>query len=141
MELTDLVEGYELLRSTSQLDPNYSETGRVVLLHDDGSVRVYLTKGPDSWEEISLEVEIFMGVGRNRKLSQSESIDDVSLSRTQLFECISLIEYLLRLEKAGFNLEIVLDGCIWTARRFLKSRPGSQLFGIIAPPSHLDKRS
>lgn len=140
MELTDLVEGYELLRSTSQHDPIYSETGRIVLLHDDGSVRVYLTKDPDSWEDIALEIEIFMGVGRNRKSLEPDSTYDVSLTRAQLVECISLIEYLLRLEEAGFNLEIVLDGCIWTARCPVKSKPGSQLFGIIVPPIHLDKR-
>ena len=137
MELTDLVEGYELLRSTSQLDPIYSETGRIVLLHDDGSVRIYLTKGSDSWEGVTLEIEIFMGVSRNQK--SSESTNDVTLSRDQLIECISLIEYLLRLKEAGFNLEIVLDGCIWTARCLVESRPGSQLFGIIVPPNHLVK--
>jgi len=111
MELSDLVEGYELLRSTSQLDPLYSETGRTVLLHDDGYVRVYLTKGPDKWEE---------------------------LSRSQLIECISYIEYMLRLEEAGFNLEVVLDGCIWTARYTIGRNPDSQLLRTIAPPNHYD---
>ncbi len=139
MELTDLLEGYELLCSTSQLDPIYLESGRTVLLHDDGSVRIYLTKGQDSWEDITLEIEIFMGVRRNQKSSDSGSIDDVSLSRIQLIECISHIDYLLRLEEAGFNLEIVLDGCIWTARFYLKSKPSAQLFEIIVPPNHLVK--
>jgi len=139
MKLTDLVEGFELLCSTSQLDPTYLETGRTVLLHDDGSVRVYLTKGQDSWEDITLEIEIFMGVRRNQKSSKSESPDDVNLSRIQLIECISYIDYLLRLEEAGFNLEIVLDGCIWTARSHLKSKPSAQLFEIILPPNHLVK--
>lgn len=137
MNLTALVEGYELLCSTSQLDPNYLDTGRTVLLHDDGLVRIYLTKGQDSWEDITLEIEVFMGVRRSQKSFDSELTDDVSLSRTQLIECISHIDYLLRLEEAGFNLEIVLDGCIWTARFQLKSRPSDQLFEIIVPPYHL----
>lgn len=138
MELSDLVEGYDLLCSTSQLDPFYSETGRTVLLHDDGPVRVYLTKEPDRWEEIALEIDIFMGVGRTSDSIQSEStrdrVSDVSISRLQLIECISYIEYMIRLEEAGFNLEVVLDGCIWTARYLLRSKPDSQLFRIIAPP-------
>ncbi|MHA3964493.1 MAG: hypothetical protein AM325_013245 [Candidatus Thorarchaeota archaeon SMTZ1-45] len=142
MELSDLVEGYELLRSTSQLDPLYSETGRTVLLHDDGYVRVYLTKGPDKWEEISLEIDVFMGIGRSPESDQSRSIndnaDDVSLSRSQLIECISYIEYMLRLEEAGFNLEVVLDGCIWTARYTIGRNPDSQLLRTIAPPNHYD---
>jgi hypothetical protein len=141
MELNDLVEGYELLRSTSQLDPIYSETGRTVLLHDEGPVRIYLTKDPDSWEDITLEIEIFMGVGRNLKTVRSESTNDVSLSRTQLVECISLIEYLLRLEEAGFYLEIVLDGCIWTARHQIRNKPDSQLFLTMTPPNHSEMRS
>jgi hypothetical protein len=142
MELSDLVEGYGILRSTSQLDPLYSETGRTVLLHDDGPVRVYLTKGPDRWEEIALEIDIFMGVGRTSDSIQSEStydrVGDVSISKFQLVECISYLEYMIRLEKAGFNLEIVLDGCIWTARYLLRSKPDSQLFRIIAPPMYQD---
>ena len=140
MELSDLVEGYNLLYSTSQLDPFYSETGRTVLLHDDGPVRIYLTKEPDSWEEIALEIDIFMGVGRTSDSVQSYStndrVSDISISRLQLIECISYIEYMLRLEEAGFNLEFVLDGCIWTARYLLRNKPDSQLFRIIAPPMY-----
>jgi hypothetical protein len=138
MELSDLVEGYDLLYSTSQLDPFYSEAGRTVLLHDDGLVRVYLTKEPDRWEEIALEIDIFMGVGRTSDSVQSEStndrVSDISISRRQLIECISYIEYMIRLEEAGFNLEVVLDGCIWTARCLLRSKPDSQLLRIITPP-------
>ena len=137
MELSDLVEGFELLSSTSQFDPKYSETGRIVLLHDDGFVRVYLTTGPDSWEDIMLEIEVFIGVGRN----STNPDNDASLSRTQLIESISYIEYMLRLEAAGFILEIVLDGCIWTARFLVQNKPDSQLFRIIAPPNHQGKRS
>ncbi len=140
MELSDLVEGYELLCSTSHLDPLLSETGRTLLLHDDGSVRICLTKGPDRWEEISLEIDIFMGVGRGPMPVQSESIgdgaDDVGLSRTQLVECILYLEYMLRLEEAGFKLGVVLDGCIWTARCLVSEKPDSQLLATIAPPSH-----
>jgi len=138
MELCDLVEGYEILCSTSQLDPPYSETGRTVLLHDDGPVRIYLTKDPERWGEIALEIDIFIGVGRISDSVQSEStnnrVNDISISRPQLIECISYIEYMIRLEEAGFNLEVVLDGCIWTARYLLRSKPDSQLFRIIAPP-------
>jgi len=140
MELSDLVEGYELLCSTSQLDSFYSETGRTVLLHDDGSIRVYLAKEPERWEEISLEIEIFMGAARILDSAQSKSThecaDDVTLSRAQLVECISYLEYLLRLEEAGFNLEVVLDGCIWTARYLVLMRPDSRLFEIIMPPTY-----
>ncbi len=140
MKLCDLVEGYELLCSTSQLDPFYSETGRTILLHDDGPVRIYLTKEPDKWEEIALEIDIFMGVGRTSDSVPSESANDrvsnISISRFQLVECISYIEYMIRLEEAGFNLEVVLDGCIWTARYLLRSKPDSQLFRIIAPPMY-----
>ncbi|MFW9962665.1 MAG: hypothetical protein ACFFCX_03845 [Candidatus Sifarchaeia archaeon] len=140
MKLSDLVEGYELLCSTSQLDPLYSETGRTVLLHDDGPVRIYLVKEPDIWEDITLEIDIFMGVGRISDSIQSKSPqnrdDYASLSKAQLVECISYIEYLLRLEEAGFNLEIVLDGCIWTARYLVSMKPDSRLFEIIAPPIH-----
>jgi hypothetical protein len=142
MELSDLVEGYERLCSTSQLDPFYSETGRTILLLDDGFVRVYLSKGPDRWDEITLDIDIFMGVGRTSDSVQSESthdrVEDVSLSRDQLVECISYIEYMIRLEEAGFNLEVVLDGCIWTARYSLGKKPDSQLFSIIAPPMYRD---
>ncbi len=145
MELTDMVEGYELLRSTSQLDPLYSETGRIILLHDDQSVRVYLTIGLDSWEDITLEIEVFMGVSRKVKSVQSQSVydyeNDTSLSKGQLLECISLIEYLLRLEESGFKLEIVLDDCIWTARYTVNHKPDTQLFGIVVPPNHLEKMS
>ncbi len=142
MELPDLIEGYELLRSTSQFDPLYSETGRTVLLYDDGYVRIYLTKGPDIWDEISLEIDVFMGVGRSTKSGQSGSIndasDDVSLSRFQLIECISYIEYMLRLEEVGFKLEVVLDGCIWTARYTVDREPDSQLLRTLVPPSHYE---
>jgi hypothetical protein len=137
MELSDLVEGFELLRSASQPDTEYSETGRNVLLHDDGFVRVYLTAGPDNWEDIMLEIEVFIGVSPN-----SINPDDVSgLSRTQLIESISYIEYMLRLEAFGFNLDLVLDGCIWTARLLVQRKPDSQLFRIITPPKHQGKGS
>jgi len=145
MELSDLVEGYELLLSTSQLDATYSDTGRIIRLYDDGFVRVYLTKDPEIWNDITLEIEIFMGIGRSPKSVQSERIgdagNDVNLSRIQLVECISYIEYLLRLDEAGFNVDIVLDGCIWTARCLVKTKPDSQLFRTIIPPNHHDKRS
>ena len=145
MKLSDLVEGYDLLRSISQLEPHSSETGRIVLLHDGESVRIYLTREIDSWENITLEIEIFMGVNPNPIATPSEStpnyVAESSISRDQLIESISLLEYLIRLEESGFKLEIVSDGCIWTARLLMKDIPGSRLFGIIVPPNHHTKRS
>ncbi|MFW9926906.1 MAG: hypothetical protein ACFFDM_09075 [Candidatus Thorarchaeota archaeon] len=143
MELSDLVEGYELLCSTSQLDSFYSQIGRTVLLHDNGSIRICLVKEPDNWEEIILEIDIFMGA---RCISESvqdqpisESFDNVAISKEQLVEYISYLEYLLRLEEAGFNLELILDGCIWTAQYSVRVKPDSRLFEIINPLDYKKK--
>ena len=99
-------------------------------------------KGPDIWEEISLEIEVFMGASNISESAHSESTndnsDDVSLSRFQLIRCISYMEYMLRLEEAGFNLEVVLDGCIWTGRCIVGKKPDSQLLRTIIPPNHYD---
>lgn len=142
MNLSKLVEGYELLRSTSHLDPLFSESGRTVLLHEDEYIKVYLLRGPENWNEIHLEIEVFMGVGRNVESSNSDlnhqTSYDVSISRSQLKDCISYIEYMLRLDEAGFTLEIVLDGCVWTARSSLRGIPDAKLLKIIDPPRHLE---
>ncbi|UCE10606.1 MAG: hypothetical protein JSW61_01380 [Candidatus Thorarchaeota archaeon] len=142
VRISDLVEGYEWIRSTSQHDPLCSESGCTVLLHDGLSVRVFLTREPERWHEIWLEIEVLMPVGlrSRRDLSDSmdgsveDSDDQQEVSRTQMEDCIGHMRYLSKLEAAGFRLEVVFDGCIWTARLPIVSVPDMNLLQIITPP-------
>ena len=139
-KLSDLVEGYELLRSASQQDPVYAENGRTILLYDERSVRIYMTREPQTWKEISLEVEVFLsqpddtmntlpaaeGAGA-RRVSQSDT-------RKLLRRCARYLDYLAKLQHEGFVLDPVAGDCVWTARRVLEGIPDAHLYKTISPP-------
>jgi len=135
-----LVEGYELLRSASRQDPIYAENGRTILLYDERSIRIYLTREPQMWKEISLEVEVFLSPSDDtmstlpaaeepgaRRVSQSDT-------RKLLRRCARNLDYLVKLEREGFVLDPVAGDCVWTARRVLEGIPDAHLYKTISPP-------
>jgi len=134
-ELSDLVEGYELLRSTSQQDLLYAENGRTILLYDEQSVRIHLTREPQSWKDISLEVEVFLSTREDTKTpSRGKQVG----ARGVLLKLARYLDYLLRLDREGFALDSFAGDCVWTARRVLVAKPSAPLYKIISPPKDLE---
>jgi hypothetical protein len=130
-KLPDLVEGYELLRSTSQQDPLYAENGRTVLLYDRHSIRIYLTRELQTWRDISLEVEVFLSTPEE---TETASMTKEGGSGRLLLRLSRYLDYLLRLKQEGFMLDPVAGDCVWTAKRALESKPNTQLYKIVSPP-------
>ncbi|MFW9907166.1 MAG: hypothetical protein ACFFEF_01215 [Candidatus Thorarchaeota archaeon] len=138
MNMVAFVEGYAALSATSQHDSLYSATGRTILLHNSEDCRIYLTKGPESWEEVYLEIEVYlpMGCDTNQESLELNDFDSEieSLSRAQLLRYINYIEYLLLLEEHGFKIGVVTDECVLTARTILKDTPQQELLDLVTPP-------
>jgi hypothetical protein len=134
-KLSDLVEGYEILRSTSQQDPLYADNGRTILLYDEQSVRVYLTREPQTWKDISLEVEVFLSTPEGTKTA---SRSKEAGARSELLKIARCLDYLLRLERKGFTLDPFAGDCVWTARRVLEAKPDAHLYKIVFPPEASD---
>jgi len=134
-KLSDLVEGYELLCSTSEQDPLYADNGRTILLYDEQSVRIHLTREPQTWKDISLEVEVFLSIREDTKsASQGKEVG----ARGVLLKLARYMDYLLRLEREGFTLDPFAGDCVWTARRVLETKPNARLYKTISPPRDVE---
>lgn len=131
-KLSDLIEGYELLRSTSQQDPLYTETGRTVLLYDKQSIRIYLTREPQTWKDILLEVEVYLSAPDDVTVASYST--EKPTARRLLLRSSHYLDYLLRLEQEGFTLDPPAGDCVWTARQVLEAKPNARLYKTISPP-------
>ncbi len=133
--MTDKGTLFDKYNELVQISPSYSDLNddqeSVSLLHQDDWVRILLVRHPDRGDEITIEIESSLPL----RAKGEPSMNNGSLMASELLHgMIRTLEYLLNLEKMGFNLDIIGQDCMWTAFMDFTAPPDYAFFDAITPP-------
>ena len=93
-------------------------------------VRILLVRNIDNPECTTIEIESSLPLHIQ---GEYKNIEDGLKTRDLLNGMISTLEYLLRLQEAGFTLDIIGQDCMWTAYYEFDSLPGEKFFHQLIP--------
>lgn len=127
-----LLEKYHKLMQVplSSNDVNDAQES-VTALYQDDWVRILLVRQLDNPDEFTIEVESSLPMLVKGEPSMNEG---TIIARDLLHGMIRTLEYLLNLEKIGFNLDIIGQDCMWTAYKAFYTDPDDSVFDAITPP-------
>ncbi|MDF1538685.1 MAG: hypothetical protein P1Q69_07265 [Candidatus Thorarchaeota archaeon] len=118
-----------------QVSPSSSDLNdakeAVSLLHQDDWVRILLVRQLDKGDEITIEIESSLPL---RAKGEPSINDGTTVASDLLHGMIRTLNYLLNLEKLGFNLDIIGQDCMWTAFKDVSKPPDNAFFDSISPP-------
>ena len=141
MTIHKLMEKYQKIVSTpvDSPTPTFNESGETVeILLQTKSLRILVIRESVNPQTVSLEVEVWLP-NRNPTALDTESetteteLEDEDLSTT-LSRMIDHLQYLLKLHKSGFTLDVIKHDCLWTASKSFTETPSRALFELLIPP-------
>ena len=141
MTIDQLMEKYQKIISTpvESLSPTVNESGETVeILIQTNLMRILVIRESVNPQTVCLEVEVWLP-SRNPNTSDTESnnteteLEDKTLSTT-LARMIDHLQYLLKLHKSGFTLDVIKHDCLWTASKSFTETPSRALFELLIPP-------
>lgn len=100
-------------------------------LHQDDWVRILLIRRLENPDNLTIEIESSLPL---RVQGEPSIKDGTMLARNLLHGMIRTLQYLLNLEKIGFNLDIIGQDCMWTAYKDFSTHPDAAIFDAITPP-------
>ena len=92
--------------------------------------RILLIRTTEEPSSINVEVEI--SLPKSITGHCSKPVDQTP--RDALKSMITHLEYLLKLEDFGFELDLVGEDCLWTASKKSTNSPEEELFKALIPP-------
>ncbi len=125
MKASDLRDEYrQAIATPLDISGIDSESGMPSLLFRNDWIRILLVK--QSYRSAhSIVVE----------LSQPDRIDPAQIKPEFMISTLIIyLQYLLRLDNNGFELEIMQDDILWIATLEISVEPKMELFEILAPP-------
>ena len=140
MRYSDLIQDYRKLRSiraNAFTQSGFSE--KFVLLHDTDRIRILLVRKSGDPNRIRMEVEVTLpeemwGLDANFTSNELPSSHQPDL-RMSLEDMITLFQYLIDLQKAGFQLSFFSTEGVWVASYVFDKEPSKALFTQCKPPT------
>lgn len=139
MRYSDLIKEYRQLRSirgNELAQKGVSE--KVALLHETDRIRILLVCKPKDPGNIRMEVEVSLpddmwGFDANFS-SNKLSYPNQPALQLSLKELITLFQYLINLQEAGFQLAFFSTEGVWVASYDFDQEPSKTLFAKFKPP-------
>ena len=139
MRYSDLIKEYRRLRAieANQFTLN-GVSEQTVPVYENNRIRILLVRKPEEPNHIRMEVEVTLPEemwGLNATLSFNELPSSHQFAlRISLEEMITLFQYLLSLQKIGFQLDFFSTEGVWVASYDFKKEPSKTLFTRCKPP-------
>ena len=126
MKPLDMREGYRrfVASSLSKVDPG-AASGTPFKLHSTEWIRILLVQGAD---ETYLTIEVELSLPERTDPEQAQLVQMISVM-------IAHLEYMLRLHKVGFVIDLVGEDCLWTASFDAQEEPDYTIFESLIPPT------
>ncbi len=136
MQATELREKYQKVVKTAPSPEVLEAAGEViVVLHKTKWARILMVWRADEQEKVIIEVEVSLPkAARPAGECNSGSWDEKEEMEELLTDLIQHQQYLLRLKKAGFTLDVIRQDCLWTASGSFKDKPSREVFELLLPP-------
>jgi hypothetical protein len=137
MQATELLEKYQQVVKTAPSPEALEAAGEViVVLHKTRWARILLVWRVDDPEQIIIEVEVSLPQAI-KEARQEESVacgDHEGEMGEMLTDLMKHQQYLLRLKRAGFVLDVIRQDCLWTASGTFSDQPSKEVFDLLIPP-------
>lgn len=133
MNAETLMKKYQQLIATPVESPSsFNESGEsLATLIQTSTLRILLVRSAENPKNVAVEVEVWLPSRNSEPLSDDTSDEDLSAILSRM---ISHLQYLLRLHKSGFTLDVIKHDCLWTASRSFTKTPSRELFELLIPP-------
>ena len=141
MNSEELMKKYQQLTAKPLDSPSIeNESGEsVASLFQSPSLRILLLRTSESPESVSVEVEVWLPGNNSDNGSSSSNHASAELENEKLgitlSQMIHHLQYLLRLFKSGFKLDVIKHDCLWTATKSFEKPPTREVFALLLPPS------
>ncbi len=140
MNTEELMKRYQELANKPLDSPSMqNESGEFVSpLIQTTSLRILLIRTFTEPDVVTVEVEVWLP-GRHANNSSIKSNhsgaspENENLSST-LSQMITYLQYLHRLNQAGFALDVIKHDCLWTASQAFEKLPSREMFELLLPP-------
>ncbi len=137
MQATELLDKYLKVVKTAPSPEALEAAGEViVVLHKTRWARLLLVWRVDEQEKVIIEVEVSLPkvVKRVRESNLDACGDTEGEMGELLTELMKHQQYLLRLKKVGFTLDVIRQDCLWTASGVFTKQPKHEVFELLVPP-------
>jgi hypothetical protein len=139
MRYSDLIKEYWRLRSIREEELALNQTSeKSITVHETDRIRILLIRQADKANQVRMDVEVVLpekiwGLDANLTVNKLSSPNQPEL-RLSLEEAILLFQYLLDLQKNGFQLDFYGDEGVWIASYLFDQEPTKILFTKCQPP-------
>ena len=131
------MEKYQKVVKTAPSPEVLEAAGEViVVLHKTRWARILLVWRADEPERVIIEVEVSLPkVVKQARKSQALACGEPEGEMGEMLtDLMKHQQYLLRLKKAGFVLDVIRQDCLWTASGTFTQQPGNEVFELLIPP-------
>jgi hypothetical protein len=118
----------EILNEPIDASPDLPES--VSVLFQDDWVRILVVRSVEAPDLVTLEIESSLPLHTRNSHSRSE---ENSKARELLRGTIRTLEYFLRLQESGFQLDIIGQDCMWTAHMDFSECPDESMLANLLP--------
>jgi hypothetical protein len=130
-QLSDMMECYEHFKTSPFNELTLNEDGESIeSLCETDWARILLIRTTDEPSSISVEVEISLP----KCVTGHGSKSSIIKPRDSLKNMITHLEYLLKLEDFGFELDLIGEDCLWTASWKSTNMLDEKAFCALIPP-------
>lgn len=137
MQAAELMVRYQKVVKTAPSSEALEAAGEViVVLHKTRWTRILLVWRADEREKIFIEVEVSLPKAA-KQISETGTLtcgDEEGEMGEMLSDFMRHQQYLLRLEKVGFVLDVIRQDCLWTASGVFREEPDREVFELLLPP-------
>lgn len=102
----------------------------VSILFQDDWIRILVVRIAEAPELVTLEIESSLPLHARNPYGKSEENSD---ARELLKGTIRTLEYFLRLQESGFELDIIGQDCMWTAHMDFSECPDETILADLLP--------
>lgn len=130
-QLTEIKKCYEHFKTSPFDELTVNEDGESIeSLCETDWARILLIRTNDDPGSINVEVEISLP----KSITGHCSKPTTQVARDSLKSMITHLEYLLKLEDFGFELDLVGEDCLWTASKMSTEVISEEMLKALIPP-------
>lgn len=112
------------------IDASLDSPESVSVLFQDDWIRILVVRISEAPELVTLEIESSLPL---HPRNPDSNLEENSEARELLKGTIKTLEYFLRLQESGFQLDIIGQDCMWTAHMDFSECPDENILADLLP--------
>lgn len=139
-EINTILEKFEEI--IKQNPANHVEKGTtevVFLLYKTDWVRIFVSRDITNSKAVVIDVEVSVPSIESSGTSSTKLDKGISIEIRSLLETFNEhIKYILALERSGFLIDFIGNGCLLLATKCFENKPNPEIFRLLSPPQSVE---